>query len=246
MASKRSRPLLPEWAHHADWPLTGAAVAFLIAYAYSVLAQPHGSARTVTDAILWLTWLCFALDYVVRLYRAENRLRWFLYNLHEFVIVALPMLRPLRLLRLVTLISAFQRSVGGALRGRVVAYACGGSALLVFVAALAVLEAERVDPSATITRFPDALWWAAATVTTVGYGDYSPVTTTGRVIAVGLMIAGIALLGVVTATLASWLAQRVAADDAQSQLATREHVDALTAEIVALRAELRQLGERMQ
>jgi len=47
------------------------------------------------------------------------------------------------------------------------------------------------------------------TVTTVGYGDHFPTTGTGRFVAVGLMFAGIALVGVVTATFASWLVQRV-------------------------------------
>ena len=49
-------------------------------------------------------------------------------------------------------------------------------------------------------------------MTTVGYGDHYPVTSTGRLVAFGLMIGGIALLGTVTATLASWLVETVAAE----------------------------------
>ena len=64
-------------------------------------------------------------------------------------------------------------------------------------------------PNATITDFGKALWWSFVTVTTVGYGDLSPVTWQGKCIAVGLMITGIALIGVVTATLASWIVDRV-------------------------------------
>ena len=56
---------------------------------------------------------------------------------------------------------------------------------------------------------PDALWWAVTTVTTVGYGDRYPTTTTGRLIAVGLMVVGIALPGVVTATIAAWFLGRI-------------------------------------
>jgi voltage-gated potassium channel len=69
--------------------------------------------------------------------------------------------------------------------------------LVLFVAALAVLQAERGHPGGNIESFGDALWWAVTTVTTVGYGDRFPVTTTGRFVAGGLMLAGIALLGVV-------------------------------------------------
>lgn len=78
----------------------------------------------------------------------------------------------------------------------------------------------------------------SATVTTVGYGDSYPATAQGRLIAVGLMLAGIALLGVVTATLASWLVQRVSEAEEQTQAATRQQIDQLENKIDALRAEL--------
>ena len=57
---------------------------------------------------------------------------------------------------------------------------------------------------ANVTSIGDALWWAATTVTTVGYGDRYPVTTTGRVIAVILMIVGMALVSAITASIAAW------------------------------------------
>jgi voltage-gated potassium channel len=54
-------------------------------------------------------------------------------------------------------------------------------------------------------------------MTTVGYGDHYPVTAAGRLVAFGLMIGGIALLGTVTATLASWLVETVAAEKEQAE-----------------------------
>lgn len=99
-------------------------------------------------------------------------------------------------------------------------------------------RAERAAPASKIKTFPDALWWAVATVTTVGYGDYAPTTGTGRCTAVGLMVAGIALLGVVTATLASWLVQRVAEQDDANQAVTQQQIAELTVQITALRSEL--------
>jgi voltage-gated potassium channel len=48
------------------------------------------------------------------------------------------------------------------------------------------------------------------TITTVGYGDFTPVTVRGRIIATALMLGGVAVLGVLTATLSSWIVQRVA------------------------------------
>ena len=77
--------------------------------------------------------------------------------------------------------------------------------LLIYVGSLAELDVERNAPGTTITDFGKAIWWAFVTTTTVGYGDMSPVTWQGKCIAVGLMIAGIALISVITATLASWM-----------------------------------------
>jgi len=75
------------------------------------------------------------------------------------------------------------------------------------------------------------MWWAATTVTTVGYGDLSPVTPAGKLVAVALMIGGITLVGTVTATLASWIVQRVAEEDTASEAATRAQIEELREEI---------------
>jgi voltage-gated potassium channel len=65
-----------------------------------------------------------------------------------------------------------------------------------------------------IKNFGDGLWWAMTTVTTVGYGDKFPVTTEGRFLAVALMIMGISLVGVITASVAAWF---VKISDAESR-----------------------------
>jgi voltage-gated potassium channel len=66
-----------------------------------------------------------------------------------------------------------------------------------------VLLFEEKAKGSNIHDYPDALWWAIVTVTTVGYGDRYPVTSGGRVVAVILMLVGIGLIGVLTATVAS-------------------------------------------
>lgn len=76
------------------------------------------------------------------------------------------------------------------------------------------------------------------TVSTVGYGDRYPVTGQGRLIGVGLMLAGVALLGVVTAAIASWLIERVRDVEQDAQAVTRHDVAELRAELRALRLEL--------
>lgn len=128
-----------------------------------------------------------------------------------------------------------------------VTYVAASAALLVFVGALAVLDVEQWAPDAKITTFGDALWWATATITTVGYGDMYPVTPIGRLVATALMMSGIAVLGVVTASIASWLVQRVE-DTAESvaeavEEPVRVEVAELVAEIALLRREIAELRE---
>jgi voltage-gated potassium channel len=127
---------------------------------------------------------------------------------YDVALIAVPMLRPLRLLRLVALLRILDRSAAGSLAGRTLVYVSGAAVASVGLASLAVLQAERDAPDATITSFGDALWWACVTVTTVGYGDYSPVTTQGRVIAVVLMVVGIGVVGSVTASVATAMLAR--------------------------------------
>lgn len=215
------------------------ALLFLGAYAWPIL-EPDLSPGwvRVADAVTWLSWAVFVTDYVVRLALTGDRRRFVRTNLVDLLIVAVPLLRPLRLLQLVRVLEVLHRSAAASLRGRVAVYIVGATALVLFVAALAGLDAERGAPGANIQSFGDAIWWSFATITTVGYGDHYPVTTTGRWVAAGLMVAGIALLGVVTAWLASWLIERVAAAEEESEAATRRDVHQLAAQVAALREEL--------
>lgn len=232
-----------------EWPLMATALIFLTAYAWQVIGRVDGAAAAPFEIVLWITWGIFALDYFVNLWLAEDRGRWFLWNLHELLIVVLPFFRPLRLLRLVTLLSVLQRTVGETLRGRVATYVAGAAAMLILIGALAVLDVEQNAPDAKIVNFGDAAWWAVTTITTVGYGDLYPVTPIGRIVAAALMMSGIAVLGIVTASIASWLVQRieenaegVAAAAGEKVAAAEEPVRAemadLVSEIAALRLEI--------
>ncbi|MGA8331344.1 MAG: potassium channel family protein [Mycobacterium sp.] len=230
---------LQRWERRAEWPLAGAAITFLVLFSTQVLDQPHGRQAHIVWAVDWAIWGLFVLDYFVRLYLATNRWHWFRQHLLDFAIVTLPLLRPLRLLRLLVLIEVLQKAVGDAFRGRIVIYTVSGVLLLIYTASLAVFDKERYQHGATITSFGKALWWSTTTVTTVGYGDVYPVTNTGRAIAVLLMLGGIGLVGVVTAALASWIIERVAEQDAVNEAATVAHIDELRGEIRALAQELR-------
>ena len=134
-------------------------------------------------------------------------------HLLDTVVLVLPLLRPLRIVKVY---EAVQRRHGKprlALHARVIAYSGLATVLLGFAGALAVYQQERGAPGASMKTFGDAVWWTCATLTTVGYGDITPVTPMGRLIAVGMMAIGLALLGAVTGTFASWLLQSFSRED---------------------------------
>lgn len=199
-----------QWQRRSEVPLIIAAVVYLAAYSLQVTADPEPASARVLEGVSWTVWALFLIDYLVSLLLAEVRGRWFVQHLHELVILLLPMLRPLRLLRLIPLLRILNRSGGIALRGHIVLYVIAAMAVLGYAGALAVLDVEQDAPGANILTLPDALWWALTTVTSVGYGDYYPVTGAGRLVAAGLMIAGIGVLSAVTAAFASWLVENVA------------------------------------
>lgn len=237
---------LQRWESKAEWALAGCALVFLILYTYEVLGEPTGRMQTMVSWSLTLLYLPFVVDYLVRLYLAEERLRWFIRHPLDLAVVTLPFLQPLRFLRLVALVRILQRAFGDAIRGRVIGFTAFGATLLAYVAALAELRVERYAPDSHITNFGDALWWAITTLSTVGYGDYVPVTAQGRMIAVLLMIGGISLIGVVTATVATWIVRELAYEEDVKETATAEHIEQLQAEILRLEKLVLNNAERQQ
>ena len=110
--------------------------------------------------------------------------------------------------------------------------------VMVFASAGLVLIAERNAPGATIHNYGQALWWAVVTVTTVGYGDKYPVTGFGQGIAVVVMVVGIGLIGVLTATVASYFV-------GQDLDKAKEEREQIQAELRAAREEREVLVRRL-
>jgi voltage-gated potassium channel len=111
--------------------------------------------------------------------------------------------------------------------------------------ALWLVEGEL--PEATIHSWSDALWWSLTTMTTVGYGDHVPVTTTGRLIAAGVMVAGVAVIGAVAAVIALVVAIRVAHQEELAFEAAAEILEQrLDARLARIEAQLAGLDARLQ
>ncbi len=200
------------YERHSEIPLLLLAFAFLVAYAWPVLDLGlDQDLHDFLDTVSWTVWGAFAVDFAIRLVLADSSRRYALSHWYDLALIGLPLLRPLRLLRLLALARILNRSATTSLVGRVGVYVVGAALMAVGLGAVAVLDAEQSQPGANILTIGDALWWAACTVSTVGYGDRYPVAGEGRFVAVVLMVVGIGFVGGVTATLAAWLVAHVEA-----------------------------------
>jgi voltage-gated potassium channel len=222
------------WQRRAEWPLVVASFAYLVAYSWRVIADLDGTVRHLCTAIIAVTWAMFIIDYLVRLSLADDRPVWFRRHLGALAFALVPVLRLVLLLRALTRLPRMRPSAGARLRTQIIVYGTGAAAILIYLSSLSVLEVERDAPGADITSFGDALWWSCVTVTTTGYGDFVPVTDAGRWVAVGLMFGGVALAGVITATLASWVFERATRHNDDAEPATRAQVRELMAKLDAM------------
>jgi voltage-gated potassium channel len=146
------------------------------------------------------------------------------HNILDMSSMVIPFMRPFLLLVYLSRLRGFRGGAGSPLRARLLAYAGAAVIMFIFVISLAVYAAERHAPGASITNYGDALWWAMETISTVGYGDMVPVTVPGRIYAVFLMLGGMVIVGVTTATVISYLNEKVQTAHKRSQ-ETRERND---------------------
>lgn len=109
-------------------------------------------------------------------------------------------------------------------RERFFLVACSTTVVILLCAA-AVFVFEHGKTNSTIHSFWDGIWWAVVTIFTVGYGDKFPVSDAGKIVALGLMISGIGLLSLVTATIASvFVAQKIKEGKGLETIKERNHI----------------------
>ena len=185
--------------------LTFLAVAFLIAFSYPAFVDPvPSSTQTLLNIVQWVSWIAFAIDLIYGLSNAKDKRKYLKKHPLEIAAVLLPFLRPLRVMRVISFGGLAIQKVAIGRQFAITIKVLLASIFVAYISAIQITIAERTVDGSNIKNFGDGLWWAITTVTTVGYGDRYPTTTEGRLIAIALMIMGISLMGVITASVAAW------------------------------------------
>ncbi|AGK97364.1 potassium channel family protein [Clostridium pasteurianum] len=168
----------------------------------------------ITDNVITIV---FAIDYFTRLILSKNKKEFFKHNIIDLIAIIpfnsifqvarilkitrlarlTKIFKVFRLLRVFVLLEKFKKNMDDFFKTNNFHYAVWITFTTVIIGAVGMYLAEG-------RSFTDSLWWSFVTVTTVGYGDISPSTTSGRIIAAILMLVGIGFLGILTGTISTF------------------------------------------
>jgi voltage-gated potassium channel len=214
-------------------PMTLLAIAFVLAIVLPELADVPPELEETLEVINWLIWAVFAFELGLMTYLSADRRRYLMTHWVDVLTVLLPFLRPFRLLRIVIVSARLWVAVKVLIYQRTFS-TVAMTGLLSSVAAATLVYAVERGGEGPIQTYADALWWAAVTVTTVGYGDVYPKTPAGRGIAFLLMLIGISMFGLLTARIAAFFVEASEEDTSSKKL------DEVLARLERLERELRQ------
>lgn len=168
----------------------------LTIFAISSIFIKHPILHTI-DKIVYIV---FFIDVIIRLYYADNKKEFFKKNIFDFIAI-IPFegyFAFAKIIRLAIISKRYIKSPSDTLKNK------GLTNALIFVTIMIMTLSVPIfiiEPG--IKTYQDAIWWAIVTTTTVGYGDLSPETNIGRLIAAFLMLSGIGIIGLLTSSLAT-------------------------------------------
>ncbi|GAB6149741.1 potassium channel family protein [Clostridium novyi] len=170
--------------------------------------------RYIFNIIDNFIWIVFILDYVIRFFKSHCKIK-FIFNNKIDLVCILPfnplfkglkmynMGKVIRISKLTKIVKAtvflskFKKKASAFIKTNNFNYALTITIIVVIIGAYSITFVEKME-------FKDALWWSFVTATTVGYGDISPKTGLGRIIAVILTIIGISFISMLTGTIATY------------------------------------------
>ena len=229
LATARDDQRRERWEERTNLPLLILAAAMLPILLVQFLANVDQRTDDWLELASWLIWAVFAVDLGVRFWFAEQRRRFLIRNWIDVLIVAIPFLRPLRLLRIVIVLARIWRLLDRrGVRGTVLL------AVVIMAGATAAVWVVERNAGGEVHGWDSALWWTLHTMAT-GDGVKAAETVAGRVLGVVVTLLGFALLGLMTATIAAWFVEQEQ-DVEQEQIL--DELKSLQAEVKALRENL--------
>jgi voltage-gated potassium channel len=208
------------------YPMALLGLAWLVVAIIVVTTDVNATASTALVATLFTLWVILLVEYAVRLVITPDRREYLKRRWAEPMTVVAPPFQSWRFVgieKMCLLIHEGALRVEAILKHHSLFRVLIAAAGTLMLGAWLVLLFEEKAKGSNIHTYPDALWWAIVTVTTVGYGDRYPTTSGGRAVAVVLMLIGIGLIGVLTATVASLFIKEHT--DANRQEYRRGHAD---------------------
>jgi len=221
---------IQEWIEAAiEVPMVILSILFLaLALVDATVTLRPGQSRLIA-LVQWVIWTIFAIEFVVMFALAHDKRAYLRRNWLAAFSVLLPFLRvfralralralrTLRLFRLLALTGRASRQAGAVLEARGVGYVALVTLLVTLAGGAGMYLVERGVPESRFRSLGDALWWSAASITTVG-ADLAPVTAEGRILALAIYIFGMAVIGYITAVLASYFVGKEMAPPQVTQL----------------------------
>jgi voltage-gated potassium channel len=211
-------PALATWRRWTDLPLVALALGtlplLLLELARDRLVR---SDRLMLDVVGVVVLVAFTVDFVAELITCRARQMYLRREWIGIVIVvsqaaalvpaltAAGVFRALRAGRVVALVGALAGQGRSTLERHAASLALGTAGMVWLTSAVVFTLVEDVGVHGRVRSFFDALWWSTATITTVGYGDITPVTVVGRIVGMITMVVGISAFAVVTARIAQIL-----------------------------------------
>jgi voltage-gated potassium channel len=208
------------------YPMTLLGLAWLVVAIVVVTTDVSSTASTILVGTLFTLWAILLVEYLVRLVITPDRRGYLKRRWAEPVTVVAPPFQGWHFVgieKMCLLIHEGALRVEAVLKHHSLFRVLIAAAATLMLGAWLVLLFEEKAKASNIHNYPDALWWAFVTVTTVGYGDRYPTTSGGRAVAIVLMLVGIGLIGVLTATVASLFIKEHT--DANRQEYRRGHAD---------------------
>lgn len=240
------------WRSAFEWPMAVLALAVIPALLLDDGTSPV--LHTVATTTNWIVWLAFCAEFLILLVLAPAKRQFVREAWLDLIIIvvsppfAVPetwqglraarALRVLRLFRALAVLSIGLKTIRRLLRHRRFDYVLVTTCGIMALGAVGIYVIER-HANDMITSVGDAFWWAVSTTITVGYGDIYPKTPEGRLIAVLLMLTGIGVISVFTATIASFFFAEEEKDELEE---VKAHLRAIEAKLDALHKRTTQDG----